>query len=250
MKRLPGFLYIFFATLSRYTVGNFLHCLLVFLALVFALLGLRPLMVFTINIWSRILFWSMIKNVRHVGKEHIEVGKNYIYAANHSCFLDIPALMAIRPDVAWIGKASYLKVPVFGHLLKKTGYIPVSRNRLQKNRDAVNHVIEATVSDCSVAIFPEGTRSTDGEIHRFRKGLAYIVRNSNLDVVPITLNGLYTLQPKNRWWVDPNVHLEAIIHAPLKNEELRSLSDKDVLQRVYSVIAADYYLGQDRLGKR
>lgn len=92
----------------------------------------------------------------------------------------------------------------------------------------------------SVIILPEGGRSPDSKIHRFRRGFLYILRQTSLDLLPITLNGFYQLKPIRRFYADPDTDLELVVHTPISADILRTLSDKEVLERAQSIIGSAY----------
>lgn len=249
LKSIFRIIFIPIVTLSRYLLGEVLHWFWVVLALIFALLGLKPIVRLIIMFWSRSLFWALFKVLHVCGKENLEKNKNYIYVANHGCFLDIPAMMTLCPDLAWLGKSSYLSVPIFGTFLKRIGYIPVSRDSMKKSKQAIDTAIKAAGGNVSIGIFPEGTRTKTGHFQKFKRGLVMLVRNSNLDIVPVTFNGFYQIQPKGRFWVDPAARAEAIVHKPISNSELRKLDDEEMLDKIRGVIEGSYITPPNALSK-
>jgi 1-acyl-sn-glycerol-3-phosphate acyltransferase len=87
---------------------------------------------------------------------------------------------------------------------------------------------------------PEGARTLDGKIHRFKRGFLYILRQSSLDLLPITLNGLYKLKPVKRLYLDPDAELEMVIHTPINNSVARQMTDEALLTTVHSLINSVY----------
>jgi 1-acyl-sn-glycerol-3-phosphate acyltransferase len=91
-----------------------------------------------------------------------------------------------------------------------------------------------------VAIFPEGTRSLDGIIHDFKRGFILILRGTGLDVVPVTLNGMFKLKPKPRFFINPFTKLEITIHKPIEFEELREKDNAEILEQMQNIISSAY----------
>ncbi len=89
-------------------------------------------------------------------------------------------------------------------------------------------------------ILPEGARTPDGEIHRFRLGFVYILRQTSFDLLPITLNGFYQLKPVKRFYLDPNAEPEVIVHAPILGSTIRKMNDTELMTLVKSVIGSVY----------
>jgi len=242
MKKFIKLIYIILMTLTGYIIGTLIHVVSVMTALFFAILHLKFFVKMTVLVWANLLFLSVGKKLHIYGKENIEKGKNYLYVVNHSSLFDIPALMAIKPLIHWVGKETYAKIPFFGWFLLLTGYIPIKRESLRKAKNSIDRAAQDAMSNVSIGFFPEGTRSLDGQIKPFKRGFVFVLRNSNLDILPITFNGLYQLKPKKRFYVDPTAKTEAIIHKPLKNKDLIKLSDDKIIEKVRDIIAKDYSL--------
>jgi 1-acyl-sn-glycerol-3-phosphate acyltransferase len=92
----------------------------------------------------------------------------------------------------------------------------------------------------TVAIFPEGTRTTDGNINDFFRGFIYLFRTSDVGILPVTLNGFYNLKPKTRMAINFSSKLEVIIHKPLTREELINKTDSEIIDIVKAVIESAY----------
>ena len=88
----------------------------------------------------------------------------------------------------------------------------------------------------NIAIFPEGTRSLDGKINDFYRGFIILLRASDIDVLPVTLNGFFDLKPKNRFWINFGAELEIIIHKPVKRDFLIDRSDAEIEGIIRSTI--------------
>ena len=128
------------------------------------------------------------------GLEHIERGKAYVIVLNHSTVIDIPALYYVPLNFRWVSKREVFKVPFFGQFLHLHGDICIDRGR-------ASEAMEKLLADgkrwigrgASVAIFPEGTRSKDGEIHRFKAGAFLLAREAGVPILPVVLDGTRTL---------------------------------------------------------
>jgi 1-acyl-sn-glycerol-3-phosphate acyltransferase len=188
--------------------------------------------------WS--IFLSSGKIIHVYGKKNIRPDKNYILLANHAGYHDVPAIMSFIPSLSWLGKDRFLKIPVFGTFLKFIKFIPVYPGYPEKSRQAIDKAI-ATARQLTIAIFPEGTRTYDGRLSSFKKGFVHIMRGSDLDILPITLNGFFTYMPRHRWIINPFVRLEAIVHPPIKREDILHLSNEEIVELVHCTIASVYH---------
>ncbi|NPV02845.1 MAG: 1-acyl-sn-glycerol-3-phosphate acyltransferase [Brevinematales bacterium] len=228
------------ATLFTYTFGYVFTLIFCLLALLFALFKLTGAVNVVFRMWAFSLFFitGMFVTVR--GKENLEKGKGYIFLINHSSFFDIPGMMLIIPGIKWIGREKLVKIPVFGRMLLNTGYIPLNMNSVKSIRDTLAAALERGKESSAIGVFPEGSRSLDGRIGSFKRGFIYLLRNCDLDVVPITLNGFFSFKPKYRFYIDTAIPLEAIIHPPLSNAALREKTDEEIVSLTKSIIESEY----------
>lgn len=216
---------------------TFFAALATFLA---ASLHLRNVMHGTIRFWANAVFWITGKKLHFSGRENIEQNKNYILVANHSSLFDIMAIMSVFPGISWFGRERLLKIPLFGCVLKMIDYVPMKTADIKNTRHMINQLIDKA-DGFTIAIFPEGTRTIDGNLGRFRKGFIHLLRAGNMDVLPVTLNGFYNFKPKTRFTINFKAPLEVCIHKPVSNAELVVLPDKEILSRVRDVIESVYH---------
>lgn len=193
--------------------------------------GIRILM----SLWAKSMFPLMGKKVRIEGRENINVKERYILLANHASMFDIIAIMAFYPDVCWFGHERLLKIPLVKQMLLMTDYIPMSISTVKNTRTMLGS-LEEKAKTRTVAIFPEGTRTLDGKLNSFYRGFIYLLRATELDILPVTLNGFYKLKPKNRFSIHFGSRLSVIIHPPMEGPLLARQSDQEIMARVIAAI--------------
>lgn len=207
----------------------------VLLILILAYARFRKGVVFLMGFWARSIFPLMGKRVHIQGRENIIKGKRYILLANHASMFDITAIMAVYPQVSWFGHERLLRIPLFKQMLLMTDYIPMRINNIKNTRIMLNS-LEEKARDRSVAIFPEGTRTLDGKLNSFYRGFIHLLRATENDILPVTLNGFYKLKPKNRFSIHFDSRLEMHIHPSMEGKELALLSDREIMDRVIAAI--------------
>jgi 1-acyl-sn-glycerol-3-phosphate acyltransferase len=207
----------------------------VFLILLMAYLrhkkGIRVLMGF----WARSIFPLMGKRIHIEGKENIQKGERYILLANHASMFDITAIMAFYPDVSWLGHERLLRIPLFKQMLLMTGYIPMRIKTIKDARTMLNSLEEKAI-ERTVAIFPEGTRTLNGKLNPFYRGFIHLLRATENNILPVTLNGFFKLKPKNRFSIHFGAKLSVIIHQPLEGQAMARQTDKAIIKKVTEVI--------------
>ena len=214
--------------------------IMVILALFMILFRLKCTIPYLTYFWANVLFLIMGKRIRIVGKGNICPEKKYILVANHSSLFDIPAIASFFPTVTWFGHERLMKIPFFRRILKITDYIPAKEKNLRNTREMMEQLVQKS-REHSVAIFPEGTRTLDGSINLFYRGFIRLLRASEIDILPVTLNGFYAFKPKNRKTIDFTSKLGIIIHKPLECAELIEKEDREITDIVMSVIESEYY---------
>ena len=187
------------------------------------------------NLWASSLFFVMGKELKIYGSEHVKKDKRYILLVNHCSLFDIPAVMSFYPEVSWFGREYLLKIPLFGRVLKVTDYVSMKEAGISNTKRMLNNLV-ANSGKHTIAMFPEGTRTTTGQVNRFKKGFIYLMRAVKLDILPVTLNGLYQLKPKTHFYIDFSTKLSVTIHRPIPVDELIDKDDNEIINRVKSQI--------------
>ncbi len=153
--------------------------------------------------WGRgLCIFSLIK-VGIKGLEHLEDRKSYVFVANHSSTYDVWVMYGwIGRTIQWVMKKELMKIPVFGWATKASGQIAIDRSNTQK---AIESIIEAKkrIKDgVSIVFFPEGTRSRNGLLGRFKKGAFYFAIEMHLDIVPVVIKGAYNIKPAGSFFAN------------------------------------------------
>jgi 1-acyl-sn-glycerol-3-phosphate acyltransferase len=135
---------------------------------------------FLTMVWAKAVFIIIGKNLRVYGKENIVKNEKYILVANHASLFDIVAIVSFFPQVSWFGHERLLKVPIFGKFLKMTDYVPFREPTVTNTRHMLEQLMEKSKNQ-SVALFPEGTRTTSGKINPFYRGFISYHKKDNIN---------------------------------------------------------------------
>jgi 1-acyl-sn-glycerol-3-phosphate acyltransferase len=145
--------------------------------------------------WSRLSLSVAGVRLDLHGTEQIPSGP-VIFMGNHQGAFDIPALFTAIPcRFAWFAKKELFGIPLFGHAMKAAGYIPVDREHGRKALQGIRQAADAIRAGRSVAIFPEGTRSTDGGLLDFKRGGFILAAMAGVSVVPTVISGSNRITP-------------------------------------------------------
>ena len=175
--------------------------------------------------WSRLNIYLGFCRVKVRGKEHLDPERAYIVMPNHQSFFDVLALIAYLPlQLRWVVKAEIRKTPLFGYALQRMGHIYVDRVRGDSIRRSIEKAAHKVKGNTSVVFFPEGARSEDGRLLKFRKGGFILAQKSGCPILPITLNGSRFVLPKNTLDLMPG-KIEIRIHRPIESPKALGLDD-------------------------
>ena len=135
------------------------------------------------------------------GLEHIEKDKPYVIVINHQSIFDVMMLYLVPTIVfRWVSKREVYRIPFFGRFLMLHGDIAIDRKQGSR---AMRKVMEQGKMwldrGVSVAIFPEGTRSKDGEIHRFKAGAFALAKEAGVGILPVVMDGSTSLMTPKKF---------------------------------------------------
>ena len=175
-----------------------------------------------------ILFFGGIK-VKVRGKEKLNSGEVYLYLSNHQSYFDIPVLMKALPgNVRFVYKKSMTKIPIFGWGMYLAGYIPIDRKNARSAIESLKKASKSMKRGISIVMFPEGTRSADGNVKEFRKGMVMLASMSGCRVVPVSIDGTFDLLPRNSFNIKPGtayLTIESPVNYSKRPEYLNELRD-------------------------
>ncbi len=186
------------------------------------------------------LFRIVGKELKITGQGNVDPDQSYVIVSNYPSFYAGFSLVGVFPSAHIIAHAFIRRVPLLGRALRRIGVIFVQPGRAGKGIKAIDLGLSELGDLPSIIVLPEGERTPDGQIHRLRRGYIRILRQTSLDLLPVTLNGMYRLKPVKRFHIDPDAEPELIIHKPLRNAALQSMTDSEIGDKVHQIIRSVY----------
>jgi 1-acyl-sn-glycerol-3-phosphate acyltransferase len=176
------------------------------------------------------------------GLDRVDMSHSHIYVSNHASQFDIPAVIAGIPDqIRIVYKKELEKVPFFGWGLKyPKAYIGVDRGGGQEALQSLDAAAETIRNGASVLLFAEGTRSPDGRLQPFKRGAFNLAVKAGVPVVPLTINGSFSILSKNSLRLRPGtitLVLDEPIAPPARNGKETEMELRD---RVHAAIESHY----------
>ena len=186
------------------------------LTIFFSLLGMsRRGGYYPAHFWAKLWCILMFVKVEVKGRENIDPKTSYVFVANHQGAYDIYLVYGyLNHNFKWMMKKSLRKIPMVGYACYKAGHIYVDRGSTVGIRETMKTAEAQLSHGMSVVVFPEGSRSADGEVHAFRRGAYMLATEFNLPVVPVTIDGAFKVMPRQKRLPRPG-HITITIHQPI-----------------------------------
>ena len=170
--------------------------------------------------WAQSVFAAGNGTVEGFGLEHIQPGQAYVVMTNHQSLLDIPAVMLTFPGrIRMVGKKELANVPIWGGAMRAAGNVFVSRDGGRDQARASLEGAKARLREgASVWIAPEGTRSRDGNLQRFKKGGFHVAMQLGVPLLPGFVDGTREVIAPDSFRVRPGGHVTVRYGAPIATD--------------------------------
>ena len=185
--------------------------------------------------WSRWLLWTAGVHIERVGAPLSAAG-SAVFVANHSSHYDTPIMFTSVPlQLRIIAKAALGRVPFVGWHLQRAGHLLVDR---QNPGAAVLRKMRRMVSqDASLIAYPEGSRTPDGGVHKFKGGVFLLAIDAGLPIVPVSIAGSRAVMPKGRLMVCPG-RVRVTVHDAIATRNMTRDDARALAERVREIVAS------------
>ncbi len=197
--------------------------------------------------FNAFLAWTVVSTLVHVlliafygirryGKEQVTPNGPAIYVANHQSHLDPPivgVLIADRPFSS-LARASLFRNPFFAALIRWLGAVPLQQGK--GDTAAIKTALAELEAGRRILIFPEGSRTHDGKLQPFKRGVILLIKRAKVPVIPVALDGAYDVWPIHR--ALPRLHgrVGVVAGQPIDAEDLLADGPDKALERLRRTI--------------
>jgi len=197
------------------------------------------------GVWARALLRIGRVGVHVGGLENVPRGAA-VYAANHSSALDIPVVLGHLPvDFRIIHKRSIYLIPFLGQAVWAARHIAIDRSNPFRARRGLAAAAERIREGTSVVVFPEGTRSPDATVRRFKRGSFALALDAGVPVVPVSLVGVKAVVPHGLSSLRPGT-VGIRVHPPVSIEGRAPAEAEALAEEVRQVVTAGCGPGGER----
>jgi len=146
-----------------------------------------------VRYWARTIFLSAGIKTKIIGLENLDSSKNYIFAANHSSSLDIPLMLGFIPFwIVPISKVELKWIPFLGWAMQMAGHVFVDRSKHKKAMSSIKNIKNSLIKrPRSILLFPEGSRTKDGQIKQFKSGGLGLGIETKIPIAPVAIIGTF-----------------------------------------------------------
>lgn len=159
---------------------------------------LRRILFYEVCRLPTLAFFTLVYRYRAIGARRVPAEGAVLLVANHQSFLDPPGIgLGIRHrQVDYIARVGLFVNPVFAWLIRSLNALPI--NEEGSDAAAIKEILRRLGDGRVVLIFPEGSRSPEGAMHEFKRGIAVLVKRAKCPVVPVAIEGAFDAWPRTR----------------------------------------------------
>jgi 1-acyl-sn-glycerol-3-phosphate acyltransferase len=165
--------------------------------------------------FGRVTFKFLNSSISVFGEENIPQEGPYVIVANHQSIFDIPLILGYIYPTAFIAKKELSMIPILGSFIKKLGSILIDRSNVKSGAIALKKFAKLSRSGEIITLFPEGTRSLNGQVGEFKKGTLLIPFRYNIKILPVTIDGTIKMSKKGSAFIKPS-NINLFIHEPVE----------------------------------
>ena len=187
--------------------------------------------------WSKSILWVCGIKIRVLGLENLEPEIPRVYMVNHQSYFDIFALLAHLPvQFKFVLKQELMRVPFLGQAMRKARYVGIERDDPRKAIKSMNQAADRFREGSSILIFPEGTRSPDGQLQPFKPGGFHLALKTKGDIVPVSIVGTHRIVPKGSLRIEKG-EATMVIGKPISTKDCTKKTMDQLMETVHLAMA-------------
>ncbi len=234
MDRLIGILFLIFISIT--SIVLFLGACLTWACTVVFDRKLKILHQYTC-FWASIYTWVMPAwPIRIEGRNKIRRNATYIYISNHQSQLDILVLFRLFVHFKWVSKSEIFKVPLIGWNMRFNRYIQLRRGEKESVIQMMADCERTLAEGSSIFIFPEGTRSNDGNLKPFKSGAFILAKKMKVPILPIVVNGTKDALPKHSVNYHGKHPIKVRVLDEISYSDFESLTEEELSKKTWDLV--------------
>lgn len=190
--------------------------------------------------WAMFYIWiNPGWKVKTEGFEMIDKKMTYVIVSNHQSAFDILLLYRLFTHFKWVAKKELAKVPVIGWNLILNRCILIDRSSQGSTKKMIARGLKNLHMGNSLLIFPEGTRSKNGQVNRFKEGAFLLAQQAKVPILPVVIEGSKDIFPSPAV-INLRQRLQIRVLEPIPVDEVTNTTLHNLTNRVNSLIAEEH----------
>ena len=186
--------------------------------------------------WARMLLRICMVRVDVVGAEKLSPGQVYVFVSNHFSLVDTPLMFGSMPwEFRILARHNLWRIPFLGWHLKRSGHVPVERESPSSAARSLVQAAGKIHEGFSLLIFPEGGRTRQTTMRRFKSGAARIAIEAGCPIVPMAIIGTRKILPPSSAHLHPG-RAKLRIGEPIPTEGLASRDAAELIQKLQRIV--------------
>ena len=188
------------------------------------------------RLWAKGLLWGCGCSLSVRGADNLRKCPVAVYASNHTSYMDTPVVFGALPfQFRILAKKELWPIVFIGWYLDRSGQIPIDTRNPRTTLSSLGVGVKALRSGMPLFVFPEGARTTTGELQNFLSGAAYLAIRAQVPLVPISLSGVYDLLPIHTRHFFPG-ELTLTAGEPIETEGMSVRQTDELTERLRAAI--------------
>ncbi len=168
------------------------------------------------------------------GRNKIRKDATLVYVSNHQSQLDILALFRLYTHFKWVSKIEIFKIPLIGWNMSLNGYIKLRRGDKESIAQMMTDAEKVLKEGSSIFMFPEGTRSPDGNMKDFKLGAFILAKKLQLSIQPVIVEGTRFALPKYSVNFHGKHPIKVRVLDEIPYEDFAHLSEEETAKKVWN----------------
>jgi len=198
------------------------------------------------SFWASMYTWlNPAWPVTVAGRDKIDRDQTYVMVANHQSLLDILVLFRLFSHFKWVSKIENFRIPLIGWNMRLNRYIELRRGDKASIVRMLRACRETLAAGNSIMMFPEGTRSADGRLRRFKPGAFELAKDAKLPLLPVLVEGTASALPKKGLVLQGRHRIRIRVLDPIPYESFADEPVEDLTLRVRELFASELEAEKD-----
>ena len=177
--------------------------------------------------WICKVFCILFFRLRSYGLQNVPTKGAFVLVSNHQSFLDpIFCGIPLKAHLHFLARDTLFTNRFFGWLISSVNTIPLRQN--EADLTAMRKVIAKLKEGCSVCLFPEGTRTSDGKITPFKPGISLLCRRGQAAIVPVLIDGAFECWPRHKKIFSPGKKISVCYGKAITVQQVKEMNDKQL----------------------